>query len=293
MLAKAEATRAGRSAGTGATTKRSAKTAGKKSPASSARKSAASKARKASAADARKASTARAKGSASPAMKRTHAAPAQPRTPTERGTPHPPKAEKTVENTAPKTMRDPDAVDLLTDDHLAVTALLARYARLAKRKAGADDRRVLAGRICEMLKVHTRIEEELFYPAARGAGIDADMLDEAKVEHATAKDLIAQIEGANPDDDLYDAKMTVLREYIQHHVVEEHTEMFPKCRRSGMDLVALRGELEARKAALEPAEPANADTDQPKEEPGLLTRLSDKLFHASADKGESAPESRG
>ena len=249
--------------------------------------------RQSATAGARKAPSARASGSASPARKRTGAAAAKPGTPTKRETPHPPKAEKTVENTAPKTMREPDAIDLLTDDHLAVTALFRRYERLARRGAGADERRALAGQICAMLKVHTQIEEELFYPAARGAGIDADMLDEAKVEHVTAKDLIAQIEGGNPDDDLYDAKMTVLREYIQHHVVEEHTEMFPKCRRSGMDLVALRGELEARKAALEPAEPANADTDQPKEEPGLLTRLSDKLFHASADKGESAPESRG
>jgi hemerythrin-like domain-containing protein len=186
-------------------------------------------------------------------------------------------------------MREPDAVDLLTDDHLAVTALFRRYERLAKRDAGADERRALAQQICAMLKVHTQIEEELFYPAARGAGIDAAMLDEAKVEHATAKDLIAQIEAGNPEDDLYDAKMTVLREYIQHHVVEEHTEMFPRCRRSKLDLVALRAELEARKASLEPAEATSGDAEQPKEEPGLLSRLSDKLFSSSSDKGESAP----
>jgi hypothetical protein len=206
--------------------------------------------------------------------------------------PHPPKAEKTVENTAPKTMREPDAVDLLTDDHLAVTALFQRYERLAKRNAGAGDRRTLARQICEMLKVHTQIEEELFYPAARAAAIDADKLDEAKFEHATARDLIAQIEGSDPDDDLYDAKMTVPREYIQHHVVEEHTEMFPRCRRSEMDLVALRGELEARKASFEQAEAASGEGDQPKEEPGLLSRLSDKLFSSSGDKGESTPDSR-
>jgi len=226
-------------------------------------------------------------------MKRTNAAPTTPRTATKRDTPHPPKAEKTVENTAPKTMREPDAIDLLTDDHLAVTALFQRYERLAKRAAAADERRTLAQQICAMLKVHTQIEEELFYPAARAGGIDADMLDEAKVEHTTAKDLIAQIESGTPDGDLYDAKVTVLREYIQHHVVEEHTEMFPKCRRSDIDLVTLRGELEARKATLGPAAMAPAEDERPKEEPGLLSRLSDKLFSASDVKGESGSDSRG
>jgi len=315
MLAKGAAKRAGSSAGNGAGAKRSAKkTAAKKAPgagkssssagrkssssskgrksASAARKSTASKSGKSSASGARKSSSARGSaGSASPAMKRTNAAPAKPRTPSKRGTPNPPKAEKTVENTAPKTMREPDAVDLLTDDHLAVAALFQRYERLSRREAGADERRALAQQICEMLKVHTQIEEEIFYPAARAGGIDADKLDEAKVEHTSAKDLIAQIEAGNPDDDLYDAKMTVLREYIQHHVVEEHTEMFTKCRRSDMDLVTLRGELEARKASLEPAGITDDDAD-PEGEPGLLSRLSDKLFSSSDDKGTSKSGSR-
>jgi hypothetical protein len=290
MLAKAEAKRAGGGSGNGATAKRAAKAAAKKPSASSARKSAVPKARKSPAAGGRKSSSART--SSSPAMKRTGSAPAQPRTPTKRGTPHPPKSQKTVENTAPKTMREADAVDLLTDDHLAVTALFQRYERFARRNAGADERRALADRICGMLKVHTQIEEELFYPAARGAGIAADMLDEAKVEHATAKDLIAQIEGGNPDDDLYDAKMTVLREYIRHHVVEEHTEMFPKCRRSTLDLVALRGELEARKAELESVDAASGEGDRPKEEPGLFARLSGRLFSSPDDKGERPTDSR-
>jgi len=314
MLAKGAAKRAGSSAGNGAGAKRSAKTAAKKASgagkssaaagrksssssngrksASATRKSTASKSGKSSASGARKSSSARGSaGSASPAMKRTNAAPAKPRTPSKRGTPHPPKVEKTVENTAPKTMREPDAVDLLTDDHLAVAALFQRYERLSRREAGADERRALAQQICEMLKVHPQIEEEIFYPAARAGGIDADKLDEAKVEHTSAKDLIAQIEAGNPDDDLYDAKMTVLREYIQHHVVEEHTEMFTKCRRSDMDLVTLRGELEARKASLEPAGITDDDAD-PEGEPGLLSRLSDKLFSSSDDKGTSKSGSR-
>ena len=317
MLAKAAAKRSGGGDGTsgrraaktgakkasGSGARKSASTAGRKSASSSSgrktasatRKSTASKSARSSASGgARKSSSARGSaGSASPAMKRTNAAPAKPRTPSKRDTPHPPKEEKTVENTAPKTMREPDAVDLLTDDHLAVATLFQRYERLAKRDAGADERRALAQQICEMLKVHTQIEEEIFYPAARAGGIDSDKLDEAKVEHASAKDLIAQIELGNPDDDLYDAKVTVLREYIQHHVVEEQTEMFPKCRRSDMDLVTLRGELEARKASLEPAGLAGDEAAGSRDEPGLLSRLSDKLFSSSDDKGAGAADSRG
>jgi len=299
LLAKGQSGSGGRSAGKGGA-KSSAKSAAKKSsgarksaasrkPASGARKSSASGAGS-SASGARKSSSARGTAkSASPAMKRTNAGAARRPAPSTRGTPHPPKEEKTVENTAPKTMREADAVDLLTDDHLEVGVLFKRYEKLADRNAAAAERRDLATQICEMLKAHTRIEEEIFYPAARAAGIDADTLDEAKVEHASAKDLIAQIEGGNPDDDLYDAKMTVLREYIQHHVVEEHTELFPQCRRAGMDLVGLRAELEARKASILSGAATAEQADEPKEEPGLLSRLSGKLF-SSDDKGEGGSD---
>jgi hemerythrin superfamily protein len=101
-----------------------------------------------------------------------------------------------------------------------------------------------------MLTVHATIEEEIFYPAARAAEVDADLLDEADVEHASAKDLISQIESMSPDDDLYDAKVSVLGEYIDHHVQEEEGEMFPKCRKSEMDLAALAEALAERKSEL-------------------------------------------
>jgi Hemerythrin HHE cation binding domain len=235
-----------------------------------------------------------------PAMKRTNAAPTRERTPTTRAHPHPPKEVKTVENTAPRTMREADAIDLLTDEHLEVSALFKRYGKLAQKEAPADERRALAQSICDMLKAHTRIEEEIFYPAARSAGIEADMLDEAQIEHASAKDLIARIEGGKPDDDLYDAAVTVLGEYVRHHVVEEHTEMLPKCRRAGMDLVALRGELQACKMSLSPegdsaSKREGADKGSDDESPGLLAKLSDKLFStdSGADKSERADASRG
>ena len=216
-------------------------------------------------------------------MKRTNAAPARKETrATTRATPKPPKAEKTAENTAPKTMREADAVDLLTDDHLEVGALFKQYEKLAKKEAPAEQRRALAQTICGMLKAHTTIEEEIFYPAARRAGIDADLLDEADIEHASAKDLIAQIEAGDPGDDHYDAKVKVLGEYITHHVVEEHTEMFTKCRRSGMDLVALRGEMEARKLSLVPdggeqASDGGRETKARASRPGSWRRCSRRL----------------
>jgi hypothetical protein len=215
-------------------------------------------------------------------MKRTNAAPAAKKSrTTTRATPNPPKAEKTAENTAPKTMKEADAVDLLTDDHLEVGALFKQYDKLAKKEAAADQRRTLAQTICTMLKAHTTIEEEIFYPAARRAGIDADLLDEADIEHASAKELIAQIEGGTPDGDHYDAKIKVLGEYITHHVVEEHTEMFTKCRRSKMDLVGLRGEMEARKMALVPEESEEPSRSQAPDEgkaksTGILASLFSK-----------------
>jgi hypothetical protein len=277
----------------GGAAKRSSRPATKKT---SAKKSSASR-KSSGSGSGRSAGTRGSAKSASPAMKRTNAAPARGRTPTQRGTPNPPKEEKTIENTAPKTMREADAVDLLTDDHLEVSALFKKYEKLAKKEAGADERRELAGTICSMLRAHTQIEEEIFYPAARSAGIDPDQLDEARIEHASAKDLIAQIESGNPADDLYDARVTVLGEYIQHHVVEEHTEMFPQCRRADMDLVALRGELEARKMSILPdggAAMAADGTGKGSDSPGLLAKLGDKLFSSdsAADKRGRASESR-
>jgi hemerythrin HHE cation binding domain-containing protein len=254
--------------------KKSAKKATPRSATSRAAPAAGSRTRKS-------ASPSRAKKSASPAMKRTNAQPARKRAPTAttRGTPNPPKGEKTAENTAPRTLKEADAVDLLTDDHLQVDALFKRYEKLAKKEAPAEQRRTLAQTICDMLKAHTTIEEEIFYPAARRAGIDADLLDEADIEHASAKELIAQIEGGNPDADHYDAKVKVLGEYITHHVVEEHTEMFGKCRRADMDLVALRGELEARKMALMPdGEGAAAEAANDGKGKGKSTGILASLF---------------
>ena len=144
-----------------------------------------------------------------------------------------------------------DAIALLTADHKEVQKLFKQYEKLAEDEAPADERKALAAEICLNLIVHAQIEEELFYPAARAAmPDDDDLLDEAEVEHASAKQLMAEIAQMQPDDKLYDAKVIVLGEYVNHHVKEEEGEMFPKAKKSDMDLADLGQQLMERKEAL-------------------------------------------
>lgn len=149
----------------------------------------------------------------------------------------------------------PDAIDLLVADHKEVKGLFKAYQKLVDDDGDTGDKQALALQICAMLTAHATVEEELFYPAAREVlGDDVDLVDEADVEHASAKALIAQIEAGSPDDELFDAKVKVLGEYIDHHVKEEEGEMFPKVRKSDVDLDALGEELATRKAELMGAE---------------------------------------
>ena len=145
----------------------------------------------------------------------------------------------------------PDAIVMLRDDHKRVSAMFRLFQKMMDKGSDAAKQKLVT-QICSELTVHTTVEEEIFYPAARAALAKAgeDLLDEAEVEHASAKDLIAQLESASPGEDLYDAKVTVLSEYIKHHVKEEHEEMFPKCRKSGMDLKSIGGQMAARKKEL-------------------------------------------
>jgi hemerythrin superfamily protein len=145
----------------------------------------------------------------------------------------------------------PDAIELLTTDHKEVKALFKEYDKLVESDGNEDEKQALAEQICQMLTVHATIEEELFYPAAREAlGEDADLVDEADIEHESAKELIAQIEGSSPEDDHFDARVKVLGEYIDHHVKEEEGEMFPKVKKGDVDMVALGADLMARKEQL-------------------------------------------
>ena len=140
-----------------------------------------------------------------------------------------------------------DAIALLKADHRKVEKLFADYAK-AKRP---DKKRALARQICTELTVHTMIEEEIFYPACRGETKD-DTLNEAFVEHDGAKVMIAEIEGGDPGDDYFDAKVKVLSEEIKHHVKEEERPggLFAQARKADLDLDALGKKLKNRKKAL-------------------------------------------
>lgn len=145
----------------------------------------------------------------------------------------------------------PDAIDLLDAEHRAVKALFNDYRQLSDHKAGGAKRRALAESICMLLTIHMRLEEEIFYPLMREAIRDDDLLDEAEAEHAGAKELIGQILSMQPGDELYDAKVTVLGQYIAHHVQEEREELFSKARKCGIDLAALGQRLHSRRQELQ------------------------------------------
>jgi len=142
-----------------------------------------------------------------------------------------------------------DAIAMLVDDHKKVKALFAQFEALSDRSK-VNKKRV-SDQICRELTVHTEIEEQLFYPSVRGPIKDGEMMDEAIVEHASAKDLITEIRDMDPGDDLYDAKIKVLSEQIEHHVGEEEKEMFPEVRKSKLDLVALGEQMGVLKQQLE------------------------------------------
>jgi len=142
-----------------------------------------------------------------------------------------------------------DAFALLSADHKRVKALFKEFESL-KDEGGDDEKATLVETICNELTVHAQIEEEIFYPALRDAIDDEDLMDEADVEHASAKQLIAQLEQLEVGGDHYDALVTVLGEYIDHHVKEEEGEMFSQARKADIDSAALGEELALRKAEL-------------------------------------------
>ncbi len=151
------------------------------------------------------------------------------------------------------TRSEKDACDLLDTDHKNVKKMFKAYEELtgSRGKTAAQKKMDLAHQICRELSAHAQVEEEIFYPALRAVLKDTDMLAEAEVEHAGAKDLIAQIEAAPQADEMFDAKVKVLGEYIDHHVKEERNEIFPKARAARkLDLVAMRDQIEARKEEL-------------------------------------------
>jgi len=160
-----------------------------------------------------------------------------------------PKTDPRSSNKSSSTTANQDAFALLTADHKRVKSLFKEFESL--KDEGDDDRKAaLVETICNELTVHARVEEEIFYPALREVIEDEDLMDEADIEHASAKQLIAQIEQLQVGGDHYDATVTVLSEYIDHHVKEEEGEMFSKARKADIDSAVLGEEMAVRKAEL-------------------------------------------
>lgn len=128
-----------------------------------------------------------------------------------------------------------DAIAMLRADHAEVKEMFAEY----EKTRSVPRKKALVAGICTALGVHMQLEEEIFYPAVSAALKDKAMVPEAIVEHGGVKDLIAQLDGVEPDGELYDARVKVLSEYVKHHVKEEHEEMFPKVASSSIDVLAL------------------------------------------------------
>ncbi len=144
------------------------------------------------------------------------------------------RAKRSPRQTARRSSDLKKIVKALEDDHSKVDKLFKRFEKL--KKAEDESRYELVPQICTMLKVHAKLEEDLVYPAAHEIlGDDADMVEEAQVEHASAKQLIAELEQMNTEEPLFDAKVKVLGEYINHHVEEEEDELFPKLEKKADD----------------------------------------------------------
>ena len=147
-----------------------------------------------------------------------------------------------------RTKTTVDAIDMLKQDHDKVERAFKDFEKMDRQDAEAC--RQLIRTVCEDLKMHTTLEEEVFYPAVREAIDDEDLMNEAAVEHETAKMLIDQLDNMGPDDPNYFATFTVLGEYVKHHIKEEQGEMFPAAKRAKVDLAALGEVMRARKEEL-------------------------------------------
>ena len=141
-----------------------------------------------------------------------------------------------------------DAIMLLRSDHEEVKDMFEQF----ENATGDEKKQQLATQICNELKIHSMIEEEIFYPAFEGK-IDDDDLKEAYVEHDAAKIMINDIMAGSPDDEFYDAKVKVLQEEMEHHIEEEEAPkegMFAQCRETDVDIKALLEPMQARKEEL-------------------------------------------
>lgn len=157
----------------------------------------------------------------------------------------PPRARTTTVR-ATRAPRRQDAVQMLRADHKKVAALFEEY----EKARSVNVKRRLVATICQVLTVHATLEEEIFYPAVKAALKDKELVPEARVEHASVKDLIAQVQGQEPDGEDFDAKIKVMGEFVKHHVKEEQNEMFAKVKKTKLDLMELGERMAARRQEL-------------------------------------------
>ena len=155
-------------------------------------------------------------------------------------------ATATKKASASANSKPQEATALLRADHKRVSDLFEQY----EKSRSVTKKMDLVSTICTELGVHTRIEEEIFYPAVKAALKDKELVPEATVEHASVKDLIAQVKGVTPDGEMFDAKIKVMAEFVKHHVKEEQNEMFPKAKKTKLDMLSLGAQMAARKAEL-------------------------------------------
>lgn len=141
-----------------------------------------------------------------------------------------------------------DALQMLMEDHKEVKSLYERFEKLGEKDD--EKKQEIIDQVCAMLTAHTQLEEELFYPAVRDKIKEPFLIEEANIEHQSAKDLIARLESENLEGMQRDAVFTVLCEYVAHHVQEEEKELFPQVRKTDLDLEALGEDMVARKAEL-------------------------------------------
>ena len=139
-----------------------------------------------------------------------------------------------------------NAIALLRADHKKVSELFEQY----EKARSAEKKGTIVAQICTELGVHAQIEEEIFYPAVKLALKDKELVPEALVEHGSLKSLIAQVEGVEPDGEMFDAKIKVMSEFVKHHVKEEQEEMFPKAQKTALDMDELGLQLAQRKEQL-------------------------------------------
>lgn len=152
--------------------------------------------------------------------------------------------------TASKSTHKPthnNAITLLEADHKIVSALFKQYDKAIQ----ATEKKELVSEICKELTIHAQVEEEIFYPQVKQALKDVELIPEARVEHATLKDLIAQVNNVEPDGEDFDAKIKVMSEYVKHHVKEEEDEIFPKAKKTKLDMEKIGMDIINRKAELD------------------------------------------